>query len=134
MPVSPELQRGITDLIYFTWLHNAEALAYFAGAMLMLYKQFVKPKRVYLLVFVGFVLLLLQFQYVKHIVEPLLDQTLQTVLQTGAAATRFQKITNFFLQKAVPIGLYVVGWGSIFAGLWFMDYKGKAKEKTHGTN
>ncbi len=120
MPVSSQLQQGIIDLIYFTWLHNAEMLAYFAGTLLALFLLIKKPKRVYILLVVGFVVLMLQFQYVKHIVEPLLDQTLQTVLQTGALATRFQKLTRFFLEKMIPIGLYLFGWGSIFISIILM--------------
>lgn len=116
--VSTALQRGLIDLAYFTWLHNAEAIAYLAGAILMLYLQFRTPRRVYLILFVGFVLLLIQFEYVKHIVEPLQEQTLQTVLQQGASGLRFQKLTSFFLEKLIPFGLYLAGWGSIFGGIW----------------
>jgi len=118
MPFSPELQRGLLDLIYFTWLHNAEAIAYFVGCLLTLGLQFIRPRRLYLLFFVGFLLLLLQFQYVKHIVAPLEEQTLQTVLQQGSEGLRFTKLTSFFLQKLVPLGLYLAGWGSIFGGIF----------------
>lgn len=125
MPVSPELQRGIIDLIYFTWLHNAEMLAYFAGFILTLGLLLKNPKRIYVLFLIGFILLMLQFQYVKHIVEPLLDQTMQTVLQTGAQATRFQKITKFFLEKLIPISLYLAGWGSIFLAIFLTNKNNK---------
>lgn len=117
--ISAQLQQGLIDLVYFTWLHNAEAIAYFVGCLLMLYLQFRTPRRVYLILFVGFVLLLIQFEYVKHIVEPLQEQTLQTVLQQGASGLRFQKLTSFFLEKLVPFGLYVVGWGSVLGGIWW---------------
>jgi hypothetical protein len=116
--VSPELQQGLLDLVYFTWLHNAEAIAYFIGCFLTLGLQFIRPRRLYLLFFIGFLLLLLQFQYVKHIVVPLEEQTLQTVLQQGSQGVRFTKLTSFFLQKLVPLGLYVTGWGSIFGGIF----------------
>ncbi len=117
MPVSAELQRGLLDLVYFTWLHNAEALAYFAGCVITLGLQFIKPRRLYLLFFVGFLVLLIEFEYVKHIVEPLQQQTLQTVLQQGASGVRFQKLTDIFLEKLIPLTLYIIGWGSIFFGI-----------------
>lgn len=107
------------DLIYFTWLHNAEAIAYFSGCVITLGLQFIQPRRIYLLFFVGFLLLLLEFQYVKHIVEPLEAQTLQTVLQQGASGFKFQKLTSFFLEKLVPLSMYLVGWGCIFWGIYF---------------
>jgi len=99
-------------------LHNSEAIAYFIGCVLTLVLQFIKPRRLNLLFFIGFLLLLLEFQYVKHIVEPLEQQTLQTVLQQGASGIRFQKITGIFLEKLVPFGLYLGGWGAIFTGIW----------------
>jgi len=116
--LSPQLQRGLFDLIYFTWLHNSEAIAYFAGCILTLILQFIKPRRLNLLFFIGFLLLLLEFQYVKHIVEPLEQQTLQTVLQQGASGVRFTKITGIFLEKMIPFGLYLGGWGAILGGIW----------------
>lgn len=112
--ISSVLQKGLFDLMYFTWLHNSEALAYFAGCILTLFLQFKKPSRTYLLLFIGFLLLLLQFQYLKHIVEPLEQQTLQTVLQQGSQGLRFSRITSIVLNKIIPIGLYLGGWGSIF--------------------
>jgi hypothetical protein len=114
MPISPQLQQGLVNLVYFTWLHNAEAIAYFVGCALTLYLQLKKPNRIYLLFFIGFLLLLLQFQYVKHIVVPLQEQTLHAVLQQGAQGLRFSKITSLFLNKVIPIGLYLTGWGTIF--------------------
>jgi hypothetical protein len=116
--ISPQLQRGLFDLVYFTWLHNAEAIAYFAGCLLALGLLFKNPKRLYLLFFMGFLFLLIEFQYVKHIVEPLEAQTLQTVLQQGATGARFQKLTSVFLEKIIPLSLYMVGWGCIFFGIW----------------
>ena len=115
--VSPQLQRGLLDLVYFTWLHNAEAIAYFVGILLTLGLLFLKPKRTTLLFFWGFLVLLVQFQYVKHIVEPLEAQTMQTVLQRGASGLRFQRLTSFGFQKVIPFGLYFVGWGSIFLSI-----------------
>lgn len=116
--ISSALQQGIINIIYFTWLHNAEAIAYFFGCIISLYLQFKKPNRRNLLFFIAFLLLLIQFEYVKHIIEPLEKQTLQAVLEQGAAATRFTKLTKFFLQKFIPISLYLVGWGSLFFAIF----------------
>jgi len=111
------------DLIYFTWLHNSEAIAYFIGCVITLVLQFIKPRRLNLLFFIGFLLLLLEFQYVKHIVEPLEQQTLQTVLQQGASGARFTKLTGIFLEKLIPFGLYLGGWGAILSGIWIGNKK-----------
>jgi hypothetical protein len=128
MPISSQLQQGIIDLLYFTWLHNAEALAYFTGCILSIFLQFKKPNRRNLLFFLSFLFLLFQFQYVKHIAEPLQEQTLQTVLQQGSQGLRFTKITTFFLQKFIPLFLYALGWGGLFFAIIFST-KTPDKEK-----
>lgn len=112
--ISQNLQQGLFNLIYFTWLHNSQAIAYFFGIILTLYLQFKNPNRKTLLFFVGFLFLFINFEYQKHFVDPILEQTLQTVLEQGATGQRFQQIINFLLQKFVPLSLYLIGWGSIF--------------------
>ena len=127
--ISSNLQQGLINIIYFTWLHNSEAIAYFIGCLISLYLQFKKPNRKHLILFIGFLTLLIQFEYIKHMVTPLLDQTLQAVLEQGATASRFQKILDFTLQKFVPFTLYLLGWGSLFLSL-FLPSKTSGKKQT----
>ncbi len=115
--ISGQLQQGLFNLIYFTWLHNSQAIAYLLGIIFTLVLQFKNPSRRNLLFFLGFLFLFINFEYQKHFVDPILNQTLQTVLEQGAKAYKFQKITNFFLQKFVPFFFYIIGWGSIFLAI-----------------
>ena len=117
MPISPQLQQGLFNLIYFTWLHNSQAIAYFIGAVITLILQFKKPNRKNLLFFVGFLVLLINFEYQKHFIDPLLEQTIQVVLEQGSTATRFQRFANFFFQKLIPFSSYIIGWGGIFIAI-----------------
>lgn len=117
MPISPQLQQGLLNIVYFTWLHNSEAIAYFIGIILTLFLQFKHPNRRNLLFFIGFLVLLLNFEYEKHFVEPLLNQTVQAVLEQGATANRFQKLISFFFQKFIPLISYLIGWGSLFLAI-----------------
>ncbi|NMB56762.1 hypothetical protein GYA19_02375 [Candidatus Beckwithbacteria bacterium] len=128
MLISPELQQGLFNLVYFTWLHNSEVIAYALLCVLILIFQFVRPKRSNLLFFVGFLALLIQFEYVKHIAIPLQEQTLQTVMEQGAAAVKFQKLTDIFFQKLLPLGLYLFGWGSVALAIFFNSQKNKEKD------
>ena len=123
MPISQELQQGLFNIAYFTWLHNSQAIAYFVGIVITLALQFKKPNHKNLLFFVGFLVLLLNFEYQKHFIDPFLEQTVQAVLEQGATATRFQRIANFFFQKFVPLISYLVGWGSIFIAMIFGSKK-----------
>ena len=117
MPISTQLQQGLFNLAYFTWLHNSQVVAYFVGIIITLFLQFKKPSRRNLFFFVGFLVLLLNFEYQKHFIDPLLEQTMQAVLEQGATATRFKRLSNFFFQKFIPFASYLVGWGSIFLAM-----------------
>lgn len=129
MPISTQLQQGIFNLIYFTWLHNSQAIAYFFGAILALYLQYKKPSRKNLFFFLAFLILSIEFQYTKHILENLESQTLQAVLEQGAQATRFTRLTKLLLQKFIPIFLYLSGWGSLFFSI-LLKSKTPDKPKT----
>ncbi len=120
--MSGSAQQGFINLIYSTWLHNAEALAYFAGiifALVLLYKH---PSRSRLLLLVAFSCLLLRFEYLKHIVDPLQQQTVGVVVtQDGDFKTR--RFFDLLFNDAVSIGLYFIAWGCLFSSFVIKDKK-----------
>lgn len=66
--------------------------------------------------FLGFFLLILQFEYLKHFQGHLEEQTIQTaVLQEGQSKAR--KAISLFFNRLIPFGLYLGGWGMIFLGM-----------------
>ena len=112
MPIS----QGIINLIYSTWLHNSEAIAYFVGILFSLFLLFKHPTRAKLLLLIGFTSLLLQFEYVKHIADPLQRQTIETVVTTDGHFL-VRRLLDLFFNDAITVGLYGVGWGSIFLAI-----------------
>ncbi|MEO8582078.1 MAG: hypothetical protein ABI425_05920 [Patescibacteria group bacterium] len=115
------LKAGFFQLFYFTFLHNADAIAYLVGILFIFALLIKKPSRVLILFLLGFILLELRFQYLKHIVDPLYDQTVGAMIQTSS----FLKTRKFFdilLNDLVPMGLYVGGWGSMMAGMLFSRF------------
>lgn len=112
------LKTGIFQLLYFTFLHNADAIAYLVGIIFVFVLLLKNPRRILVLYLLGFILLEIRFQYLKHIVDPLYDQTVGAMLQ-GGTFFRTRRILDLFLNDLVPMGLYVGGWGCLFAGILF---------------
>jgi hypothetical protein len=109
-------QQGLFQLIYWTWLHNYEVIALAFGAVLAIALMMRNPKRIYLLFFLGFSLLIFQFEWTKHIAESLEQQTLQTVIVSDTQ-TKARKLVDFTLNRLIPFGSYLGGWGLIFMGM-----------------
>jgi len=114
--MNSNLKAGIFQLIYSTFLHNSEAIALFVGIIICLGLLFKKPARIYLYFFLSFVFLLARFEYLKHIVDPLEQQT-AGVMITENGHFRTKRTLDLFFNDLVPLVLYVGGWGSLFLGI-----------------
>jgi len=109
-------QQGLFQLVYWTWLHNYQVIALGFGCLLAIGLMLYKPKRIYMIFLLGFFLLILQFEYLKHFQEHLEEQTIQTVvLQEGQS--KIKKAISLFFDRLIPFGLYLGGWGMIFLGM-----------------
>lgn len=114
MPV--DLKLGLASTIYATWLHNNLAIALLFGIGLVVLKLILKPRRKFVFLLIGFVLLLLQFEYQKHFAKALEEQTINSVILQGEHL-RAKSFMEDFFQKLIPFGLWVVGWGMVFLGI-----------------
>jgi len=124
--MSPVVEQGLIQLLYATFLHNSEVIALFLGIVLSLVFLLRKPKRVYVFFLIGFSLLLLRFEYLKHIVDPLQKQTVGVVVsEEGYFRTR--RWLDVFFNDLIPLGLYILGWGGIFSGLFLAGERKKGK-------
>ena len=110
------MKRNFAELLYTTWLHNDFAIACAVGVALALFLLLKKPSRRGVLLLVGFSVLFLRFQYLKHIVEPLLDQTTGVLLREEAVGGSPKLFV--VLNVLVPFGMYLVGWGSVFGAVF----------------
>lgn len=108
MPIAPDTQQNILYTIYFILLHNGLAVLFALGIVVSIAWAIYKPSRSAIFALVGFALLLLGFEYTKHIMEPLMEQT-KTSLITERQSYRLAWLVEKVLGKAVPIGLYVGG-------------------------
>lgn len=120
--MSPTLQNNLFDLVYWTFLHNSEAIALFLSMAVALGLLLWRPRREFVLWLIGFTLLLARFEYLKHVVDPLFNQTLEVVIRTEGHY-RARKLMDIFFYDVIPLLLYVGGWLSIWIGMWLVARK-----------
>lgn len=111
--VSPDLRQNIIVTLYLLFTHNQLAIAYFLGLALAVGLSIYRPSRFATFLLIGFALLLFQYEYDKHIITGLREQTM-TSLITDQPHFRVQRLVNLVISDLLPIGLFVIGWGCIY--------------------
>lgn len=115
--MSPDLKQNLFYTLYFIFLHNFSAIFYFTGIIFSAALLFFKPTRWKALLLFGFIILLFAFEYNKHIVEPLKEQTINSLI-TVRQHYKTQKAVNLVLVKVLPVLLPLSGWFLVFTGLY----------------
>jgi hypothetical protein len=113
--MAPDTQQNILYTVYFILLHNLEAILYFFGIFIMTLWMLYKPTRAKFVILIGFVLLLFAFEYKKHIVEGLTEQTKNSLI-TERQSYRIERYLDIILSKLVPLGLPLLGWMCVIGG------------------
>ena len=108
IPIAPDTQQNILYTIFFLFLHNGIAIFFAFGIAVSVIWALIRPSRSAVFSIVGFSLLLLGFEYNKHIVEPLIQQT-QGSLITERQSYRLAWLVEKVLGKVMPVLLYGVG-------------------------
>ena len=116
--ISPDTQQNILYTIYFILIHNFEAVLYVVGILLMTGWALYKPTRGKIVMLWGFIILLFAFEYSKHILEPLKEQTIQSLI-TERESIRIEYYITKILTRAVPFGLPILGWMLVGIGAFF---------------
>ena len=127
MEVSPDLRQNIIVTLYLLFSHNYIAIAYFSGMILGIILSIYRPSRYAVFVFLGFAILLFSYEYDKHIIVGLREQTLRSLI-TITPHYRLQRFVNLALSDLMPVVLYVIGWGLILGAIVYAGRKmGKKK-------
>ena len=116
--MSPDTQQNLFYTLYFLIQHNFIALTYSIAIILITFHILWKPTRGKILILWGFIILLFAFEYSKHILEPLREQTIQSLI-TERQSIRIEYYIDKFLIKIVPLGLPIFGWMLISIGFFF---------------
>lgn len=115
------LQSGLIDTVFLTFIHNQDAIGYFMGILVSVFLLFYKPSRIHMLLLLGFIFLLFGFEYNKHIIAPLEDQTLSSIGADGSVALLLKR----FFQKLLPILFFMIGWGGVLGAFLLQTFKFK---------
>ena len=113
---SPDLTYGIIHTIYATFIHNYILFAYLLGFLIALLMAFKKPSRYSLFLILGFAILAFSFEYDKHIIEGLREQTIQSLIIEKPHYT-VQKWVSVFIGEILPLFFYALGWLLIYIAI-----------------
>ncbi len=130
--MAPDTQQNIIIAIQLLISHNAVALLYATGLIGATGYALYKPTRSGVLLMIGFALLLLGFEYQKHIKDALLEQTTNSLI-TERASYRLERVITIAIVKLAPLVASVLGWGSVIIGSINLILHSKQK-KTYTTD
>ncbi len=119
MTINAELQQNIFFTVFFTVTHNLPVFLYGAGVLFFALLSIIKPRRSYILMLLGFILLLFGFEYNKHILEGLREQTINALITTQEH-NLVRRIVDIVLEKVLPILFPFNGVALIGMGIYFL--------------
>lgn len=126
--LAPDLQKSLINTFYLTFTHNYIPIAYFGGILISLMMSIYKPSRFTIFLLLGFTLLLFGYEYDKHIVAGLREQTLNSIA-TEIPHYKLQRIISLIISDLLPIFLYLSGWLFVYIAIIYGGIKLKVKSE-----
>lgn len=120
------LKQQAASTLLATFLHNEYAIAFTIGIVISLLLLLRNPKRNTVLYLISFIVLLVAFEYDKHIVKALEEQTINSMALTSGGAMIWLKRT---LYKIFPFVFFIGGWGTLFLAIILQTLSDKPKLK-----
>lgn len=114
--MAPDLKQNLVVTAYLLFSHNSLVIAYFSGLILSILLSLWKPSRFTILLTIAFAILLFSYEYDKHIIAALREQTVNSLI-TITPHNRLRKMIDLFLSDLVPILLYILGWGAMYLAI-----------------
>ncbi len=122
--VGPDVEQAVQYTLRLTVLHNLIPLVLGLACLGSLIFLIIKPSRLRVILLIGFSLLLLHFEYLKHIMEPLVNQTTVSLI-TVDRNYRFEWLILKMLTKGIPILLFLGGLSCFIGPIIFIYLKRK---------
>lgn len=116
--ITPDLSVNINNTIYLTVIHNYQPALYLLGFFIAIYLLIKKPSRSYTFLLLGFICLLFQFEYAKHIIDGLKEQTTNALI-TATPHYTAKRWLNAVIEDIAPLLLFISGW--FFLALAFIS-------------
>ncbi|PIY72066.1 hypothetical protein COY87_02870 [Candidatus Roizmanbacteria bacterium CG_4_10_14_0_8_um_filter_33_9] len=111
-------------MIFFTVTHNAPVIIYGLGILYAVIHSIIKPSRGSVILLLGFILLLFGFEYDKHILEGLREQTINALI-TIQEHNKVRRIINIITLKAIPFLAPLLGWCMVTSGIYLLFVRKK---------
>lgn len=128
-----DLIENLLNGLYLLFTHNGLLIAYFSGLVVSGIISFYRPSRLSFLFTLSFLVLTFSFEYDKHIINPLREQTLATLVPNPLTHRKFSKLINLILSELLPVFFFILGWVllllSIFLSVWTKSNLVGKKEK-----
>ena len=123
--ISPDLKQNIALTVYLTVADNFAAVLYAVGIAAAALLAIRKPSRYTIFLLLGFILLLFGFEYSKHIVEGLKEQTVNALITVQEHYT-VRRIVTIAIAKAAPLFFPLMGWIFVLTGGYLFYRERKA--------
>ena len=107
--ITPDLSVNINNTLYLTAIHNYQPALYLLGFLVAIYFSIKKPSRCYTFMLLGFICLLFQFEYTKHIIDGLKEQTTNSFITTTPHYTA-KRWLNAMIEDLAPMFMFIAGW------------------------
>lgn len=115
---------NLINTAFSFYSHNWQFVYFGAFAGFCFIRLIIKPSRFYVLLLLGFLLLLFEFEYAKHLI-PHVKENVTDLILVDSGRKSFSLADTFF-SKLLPIFMQGLGWFLIFISLFFVH---KDKEK-----
>jgi hypothetical protein len=113
---SSDLQQNILVTIYLLFSHNYIAFVYLLGVIIGIGLSLYRPSRFATLILLGFAILLFSFEYDKHIIVGLREQTIKSLI-TAQPHYKLQRMVDLLISEVLPVFFYILGWLTIFTAV-----------------
>lgn len=117
--------KDVIQTMFRFYAHNGIVIFFMLGAVTSFLMSFRHPSRRNLLSFVGFLLLILSFEYQKHFTPHFYTNLVLPTADPDIDPLRYSVETGI-VKSVVPIFLDISGWGSIILAL-LMPTRNKSK-------
>jgi len=124
MSITPDLKQNIAYTVFFTVTHNLPVFIYGTGIAVFALLAILKPRRSFIFFLLGFIILLFSFEYEKHMLEGIKEQTINALITIQEHNT-VRRIINIVLVKALPLLLPLSGWSFILGGVFLFNREQK---------
>lgn len=114
--ITPELYSNLIQTIHLMFTHNYIVFAYMLGLLISIVLSISKPSRYATFLLLGFALLTFSFEYDKHIVDGLREQTIKSLITSEPHYTAANWI-NLIIGNILPIFFYLTGWVFVYAAI-----------------